>query len=166
MDRNAVYHKTEKGLEEIRSRSFRLPARERSVLILVDGKGAARDIIDKAKHFGDAEQFFTSLINGGFIVPVAAAVPASAPAVPSRTPTPTAGGPDAAKSLASAKDFAAFFLVKVVGPQADAMTGHIEKCNDAEQFQQVIEKYREVVRAAGGNRKAEEFRDGAMSRLP
>jgi hypothetical protein len=66
-DLNAIYRKSVKGLSEMASRSNSLAARERSLLILVDGKSRAREVIAKANRFGDAEQFFDALIRGGFI---------------------------------------------------------------------------------------------------
>lgn len=168
MELDAIYRKTQKGLAEMASRTYRLPARERSVLILVDGKSPAREIIDKAKHFGNAEAFFAALIDGGFIEPGAAPAAASTPAasVPAQAIAPLPGRPDAERSLVAAKGYATSFLIKAVGPQADMMTGEIEACADRGQFLKVLEKYREVVRVAGGGRKAEEFWNGAIDRLP
>ncbi|MFZ5509160.1 MAG: hypothetical protein ACOZCP_03790 [Pseudomonadota bacterium] len=162
MDLTAIYHKTPKGQEEMASRAYKLPARERSVLILVDGKSTARDIIAKAKHFGDAEQFFEALVRGGFIEPVAGTQPApQAPAA-----TPAAASATVSRSLAETKDFACTYLVKALGPYADTMTGSIEACRERNELLAILEKYRDMLRDGVGKRKAEEFWNGAMARLP
>lgn len=162
MDLTAIYHKTAKGLAEMASRAYKLPARERSVLILVDGKSTAREVIDKAKHFGDAEQFFEALIRDGFIEPL------TAPAAPApRATTPAAATATAVtKSLPEAKEFACRYLLKVLGPYADTMTGSIEACADRGQLLGTLEKYRDMLRDAAGSRKADEFWAGTMARLP
>jgi hypothetical protein len=167
MDMTAIYHKTPKGQEEMASRAYRLPARARSVLILVDGKSTARDIIAKAKHFGDAEQFFEALVRGGFIEPVAGTQPAAAPQAPVAPAATSAAAPSTVhRSLAETKDFACTYLVKALGPYADTMTGSIEACRDRNELLAVLEKYRDMLRDGVGKRKAEEFWNGAMARLP
>jgi len=78
MDPQAIYQKTEKGREEFARRSHGLPARERSLLILVDGRRNRAQLLEAANHFGDAERCLTHLFEGGFIEPVTGAPPAAA----------------------------------------------------------------------------------------
>ena len=172
MDKNTIYHKSLKGAEELSSRTYKLPARERSVLIMVDGKSTAQEVIDKARHFGEAEHFFQTLIENGFIEAPAAAVPVPGPA-PVATPIPAPQAPApastqelAVRSMSSAIDYACLFLAKVVGPDADMMTGKIESCKTADELRAVVEKYREIVRSVAGSRRAEEFVGGVSVRLP
>lgn len=175
MDKQAVFHKTEKGQQEIASRAFRLPARERSVLIMVDGKSTAQEIIDKAKHFGDAERFLSDLLKGGFIEEVTAAqtVQAQSPAAPDaiRTNGPgaiPAGTPTVAVSvsLASAMQFASRFMLDAIGPDGEIMVMKIEACTSREQFMPLVEKYRDVLRAMRGKHIADQFWQGVTARLP
>lgn len=168
MDKNTIYQKSAKGLEEMSSRTYKLPARERSVLIMVDGKSTAQEVIDKAKHFGDAEHFFRALSENGFIEPLAApAVPAPAALAPAAPPPAQASTPaPSAKSLAAAKEFASHYLTKVIGPDADLMTVQIEGCKTAAELVPLVEKFREIVRSVGGSRRAEEFSAGTAARLP
>lgn len=168
MDKNTIYQKSTKGLEEMSSRTCKLPARERSVLIMVDGKSTAQVVIDKAKHFGDAEHFFLALIKDGFIEPlVAPAVPApAAPAPVAPAPAQASIPSPSEKSLAAAKEFASHYLTKVIGPDADLMTVQIEGCKTTAELVQLVEKYREIVRSVGGARRAEEFSAGTAARLP
>lgn len=170
MNKNTIYHKSAKGMEEITSRTYKLPARERSVLIMVDGKSTAQEVIDKARHFGEAENFFLSLIKDGFIEPMSVPTPAHAshvitPEAPIPA-APTSAPPASEKSLASAKLFATQVLSRVIGPDADLMAVKIEGCKTPAELTQLVEKYREVVRSVGGSRRAEEFSSGTMARLP
>lgn len=172
MDKNTIYQKSAKGLEEMSSRTYKLPARERSVLIMVDGKSTAQEVIDKAKHFGDAEHFFQTLVENGFIEPTAvpampapaASVPSQAPVAPAPAQAPTPAPSE--KSLAAAKDFASHYLTRVIGPDADPMSVKIEGCKTPAELVQLVEKYREVVKSFGGSRRAEEFASGTTARLP
>lgn len=174
MDKNTIYHKSAKGIEEMSSRTYKLPARERSVLIMVDGKCTAQEVIDKAKHFGEAEHFFNILVTGGFIEPIPGSTPAPAPA-PAQAPAPAPSAAPAApvpgqapvmRSLASAIDFASHFLTQTIGPDADMMTGKIDGCKTPDELRAVVEKYREMVRSLAGSRRTEEFVNGVNARLP
>lgn len=68
MDIAAVLHKTRKGIEEVETRSNRLPGRLRAVLIMVDGQRTGAQLLEQA---GDlAEQLaaqLNDLITLGFI---------------------------------------------------------------------------------------------------
>jgi hypothetical protein len=165
MDKQTVFHKTEKGLQEVATRALGLPARERSVLILVDGKSTVQQIIDKTRHFGDAEQFLSNLLGQGFIERLVLA-PASEvlPATAAQPEPGTASAP--AVSLESAKKFAAHFLLDEIGPDADPMAERIEACMDIEQLVTQLEKYRDVLEATRGKRRAELFWQGVEARVP
>lgn len=166
MDKQAVFHKTDKGLQEVASRAHKLPARERSVLILVDGKSTVQQIIEKTRHFGDAEQFLSNLLGQGFIerlvlTPPSEVLPAGTSA---EAKAPAEAAPEV--SLASAKDFAAHFLLDEIGPDAEPMAERIEACMDIEQLVAQLERYRTVVEATRGKRKADQFWRGVEARVP
>ncbi|GAB4179841.1 MAG: hypothetical protein OHK0026_13360 [Rhodocyclaceae bacterium] len=77
MDARAIYRKTDKGRDEMARRSYGLPARVRSLLILVDGRRSLRELIEQGRHFGDAEGFLRQLVEGGFVEPVPQSAAAS-----------------------------------------------------------------------------------------
>ncbi len=64
-----VYVKTDKALEEIKARTFGLPNRMRTILILVDGQHTVRELSQRYKQFGDIEQIMEELEQEGFIAP-------------------------------------------------------------------------------------------------
>lgn len=181
MDLTAIYEKTPKGQEEMALRTYKIAARERSVLILVDGKSRAQDIVAKARHFGDAEQYLQALIRDGFIEPVGGTKPqdATTPSEkpfrpdadtatppPAATPARSAGSVSSARSLPETKLFACDYLIRVMGAYADTMTGAIEACNDRAQLLPLLEKYRDMIRGGISQRRAEEFWNGVLARLP
>lgn len=70
------------------------------------------------------------------------------------------------EEMASAKLFAAQFLSRVIGPDADLMAVKVDECMTPAELAQLMEKYREVVRSVGGSSRAEEFASGTMAHLP
>ena len=66
MDLKAVYKKTQKGQEEMAQRTV-LGMRERTLLVMVDGKMTAADLLARAHHMPDPPSLLAKLIDGGFI---------------------------------------------------------------------------------------------------
>lgn len=167
MDDSVVYRKTAKGQSEIETRAYRLPARERAVLILVDGKTSADKIVQALRHLPQARDYLSDLIKEGFIAPLAAAAPAgedsrggghTAPTPPPVAPTPV--------SFSSVKQFASRFLLDQLGPDAEAIALRIEACENMEQARPALEKAREVLRGVRGQSAAELFWQGVSERSP
>lgn len=173
MDKDAIYQKTEKGNHEVATRGHRLPARERSMLILVDGKRSAGTIIAQAMHFGDAEQFFAHLVEEGFIEavgstaatapapPAARSAPVAAPLAASATPpigAPVTGaGIDRMAAFMSAKAFATRYFIDMLGPEADPLTMKIESAKTEGQLILIMEKCRDIIQQTKGRDRAERF---------
>jgi hypothetical protein len=67
MNQSAVYIKTGKGQREVATRQHQLPRRARALLIIVDGKMSAFDILSSSSSIGESESFFQQLIDEGFI---------------------------------------------------------------------------------------------------
>lgn len=72
MDAALVYAKTPLGQDEIVSRARRLPARTRTVLIMVDGRHSASELLANSPVPAEAEAHLLALLEGGFIAPVEA----------------------------------------------------------------------------------------------
>ena len=161
MTEPATFRKTAKGEEEIARRTYRLPARERSVLIMADGRTAAAEILRRAATLGDAAVLMGNLLAGGFVEAVADA--------PSAAPTP-ASAPAPATPFGNqhreAVRFASRFLLEALGPDSDMIGAQLESCSDAAQLVAMLEKCRDAIRIGAGKRKAEEFWAGAKARLP
>jgi hypothetical protein len=181
MDKQAIYRKTSKGQEEMATRVHRLPARERSVLVLVDGKRNGKELIDKGVHFGDSEAFLSHLIESGFVEPVEPAAKINVPtlAAPIQNPVPVARPvvsvapkissqtPAALNlSMAHAVAFARHFLLDTLGPDADALTARIEASRSLPELILALDKSRDAVQVFAGKRKAELYWEELRARLP
>ena len=78
MNKNAIYHKSAKGAEAIATRQHGLGPRQRSLLILIDGKKNFEDLAKLSAMLGDTAQLLDELEAGGFIE-AAAGAPAASP---------------------------------------------------------------------------------------
>jgi hypothetical protein len=68
LDKNATYHKSEKGLEAIATRHHgALTPRQRSMLILIDGRRSYVQLARMAQVLGDPEQLMAQLEAAGYI---------------------------------------------------------------------------------------------------
>ena len=79
-----IFDKTAKGREEIATRGHRVPARMRTLLLLVDGKRDVVDLMAKVAGLGLNEKSLEELHTGEFIRPIEASVgliPAQQPLV-------------------------------------------------------------------------------------
>lgn len=146
MDTNAVLCKTEKGHAEIATRANHLPARMRAVLIMVDGHLTGNDILARTGASADAASHLESLFANGYIE---AQAPAPAPA-------PAAAGPGIGDLRAARRVFSAA-LIDILGPDADLFTGRIDNASSADELRGLADKYRDMLRASGKSRRAEEM---------
>lgn len=67
MDSTTVYVKTPLGQDEIATRAHHLPARLRTVLIMVDGRRTMAELIAQNPAPHEAEAHLAALLEGGFI---------------------------------------------------------------------------------------------------
>lgn len=155
----SVYRKTEKGLAEIETRTYRLPPRLRTALIMVDGHRTDEDL--KKLIALDADVVLATLLDQGFIEvlatlapkppprPAAAAAPVAAPAAPA------AGG--GAKALEERKRMAVRFLNDHLGPSAESLALKIEKATDWNDLRTHLEMAEHFLRSGRGASTAQEF---------
>jgi len=172
MDLNAVYKKTQKGLDEMAHRTV-LGMRERTLLVMVDGKATAADLLARAQHMPDPQGLLARLIEGGFIatdLPAAAApaAPSPAAAAPAAAPVPPAAPAAAAppRSIQETVRFAQRFIYDTLGPDGDSMSEAIERCKTLQDLKARLEKTRDALLDSGKKRRAEEFWNGVQLRLP
>jgi hypothetical protein len=62
-----IYDKTDKGREELSTRKYQLAPRSRSLLVLVDGKQTAADLLKKIAGLGLNQQSIQELLDQEFI---------------------------------------------------------------------------------------------------
>jgi hypothetical protein len=144
MNKNAIYHKSAKGVEAIATRQHGLLPKQRSMLILLAKLSAM---------LGDTVQLLDELEAGGFIEAAAGPEPAVAvprPAIqPVTAPSPLA--PEApAISLPDAKRLAVRKLTDAMGPMAEELCLRIEAARTAAEFQTAVARAEGMVRQARG----------------
>jgi hypothetical protein len=157
MDPKAVYKKTQKGLEEMAQRTV-LGMRERTLLVMVDGKTSGAELLARAQHMPDPQGLLAKLIDGGFIAADATATaPAAAPAA--------AAAQTDQRLLQETMRYAEHFLDEVLGPEADMLAEAIGKCKTLPELKARLEKTRDAVAGMGKKRRAEEFWANVQARL-
>ena len=70
MSVETIYAKTQKGFEEMTRRTYRLPARMRALLIMIDGRLLAGELFAREQHPEESQQLIESLLKDGFIEPI------------------------------------------------------------------------------------------------
>jgi hypothetical protein len=148
MDPGTVLQKTAKGREEIEKRTFRVEARRRMLLVMVDGHADAAEIAARSPH-PEAAGLLDALLAEGFVEPVhdtggAAAVHPGNAAIP-------AGELEAVKTRACRE------IERLMGPDGDALALKLERARTPEEFAVEARKAREALQAFLGPRKADEF---------
>ncbi|HSD40546.1 MAG TPA: hypothetical protein VLD36_01640 [Burkholderiales bacterium] len=167
MDSTAVLAKTAKGLEEVRSRTHGLSQKLRSILIMVNGTATAGALIAKFGGVPEIAAALDSLAQDGFveIKGAAAASPApaarAAPSVGAPQPLPSPIAP--AQSREEALSALTRFLHDNLGPDADFVTGGLERARTRADFQAAVERCAHTVAGARRAAKAQVFRERAKA---
>lgn len=81
MDRQDIYSKTKKGLEEVQNRKYNLPQAMRSLLIMIDGTKPIGVFLDQATALGDVNAMLLGLEQQEFIAKTAAVAKPAPPVV-------------------------------------------------------------------------------------
>jgi pyruvate/2-oxoglutarate dehydrogenase complex dihydrolipoamide acyltransferase (E2) component len=165
MDKGAVLAKTAKGLDEIKARTHGLPQKLRSILIMVDGNATAGDLIGKCGGVPEVEAALDGFVKDGFveIKGRAAAAPPAAPAAPPSVAPKVAGPATQPQTRAQALSALTRFLHDNLGPDADLVTGNLERAALRADFTAAAERCADMLAAIRGQAKAQAFRDRAKS---
>jgi hypothetical protein len=166
MDRNAVLAKTAKGLEEVKSRAHGLAHKLRTMLIMVDGVATVGEILAKFGGVPEIGAALDTLARDGFVEVkglkggAATAPAATAPA----TASPAAAGPATVPhTRGEALGALTRFLHDNLGPDADLVTGRLEKAKTQAEFTAAVERCADMLGAMRGAQKAQLFRDRAKA---
>ena len=150
MDGETIFRKTHRGTEALARRDPALGPRERSALIMIDGRRPVRELAP----IGNAAELAATLLAHGFIAPVdeQATVPAALQAVPASTPASAAALP-----LAKAQRLAVRRLVDLLGPGATDLCIRFEKVRSPQEFLAVLRHTEGTLRKAVGDQAAVRF---------
>jgi pyruvate/2-oxoglutarate dehydrogenase complex dihydrolipoamide acyltransferase (E2) component len=167
VDSKAVLAKSAKGLEEVKSRAHGLSQKLRSILIMVDGTATAGALVAKFGGMPEIAAALDSLAQDGFVeVKGAAAAPPApvqraAPPVGATQPLPSPAAP--AQSREQALSALTRFLHDDLGPDADFVTGGIERARTQAEFLAAAERCAHTLASARGAAKAQAFRERAKA---
>jgi hypothetical protein len=67
MNLQAVLHKTDKGVAEVQTRQHKLEQKLRNLLIVVNGKATAAELVKQFEQIGDVAPLLEQLLAGEFI---------------------------------------------------------------------------------------------------
>lgn len=162
MGRETVYRKTASGSEAIAKRDPALGPRERSLLIMIDGRRGSAEL----GALGNLDTMLPALLALGFIEPVPqeqsqkSREGADSRAPDSRAPDSIASVPDSSLTFPAAQRLAVRRLNELLGPGAVDMCMRLEKARTPQEYlsalRQVEASLRQVVGAEAAARFARE----------
>jgi hypothetical protein len=156
MDRTAQLAKTAKGVEELKSRTHGLAQKLRSLLIMVDGASTAGDLLARFGGIPDVDAGLQALVDQGF-VEVRGAAPVAAAAPPAAATAPRASTAAAPRTRQEAMSALTRMLHDAIGPDADVLTGRLEKARTRAEFIAAVERCTDTLEALAGKARAQAF---------
>jgi hypothetical protein len=167
----SYYARTEKGAAEVAQRSQAIPARARSLLLMIDGKSTGAQLLEKLAAFPNSGELLQLLEAEGYIGPVdgggaAESAPAAVPVTVAATPAATSPGTAGSTGIGAAKRFMIRSLHEIFGPDADSLTGKVDLAQTTEDLRKLAEKHRELMASMGSRRKADAYWQGIEELLP
>ena len=148
MDRTGVYSKTQKGHQEIRERSLKLPAKLRQLLIMIDGESDVATLVEHLEAMGDVRNHLSALEHLGLIEVGGGA--ANPPSSVSAEPA------DAA--LQETRRSLSHLLLDSLGPHAESLAMKIEGARSREELLGHCETSLAMVRDMLGKARADAYR--------
>lgn len=149
MDRQAVVIKTSKGVEEIQTKKLKLSPRVRTVLILVDGKKTAGELIDMALQLGSPTDVLEEFRAKGLVeVKSGPALPPTATV--SEPSEPRAAEIDEPARFRAAHKFMTDSVVNSLGIKAFFFTLKLERCATRNDLLRLLDDYTKAI-AKGAN---------------
>lgn len=152
-----IYDKTDKAREEISTRKHGLPHRLRSLLVMVDGRQTAEELLRKVAGIGLDADSVASLVEQGFIRAVSTSAPAVEAPVPNEPPA-SAAEPSVEERFLAAYQFYTETIKNTIGLRGYALQLKVEKATSIEELRQLRHPYLEAVAKAKGNEVARSMR--------
>jgi hypothetical protein len=143
------YAKTDKGLEEIRSRGKNLRGRLRTMLILIDPSKTDAELRQSAAQIGVEPDFLETLLRDGYVAPVGGAEPAGAEAAAAE-PAQRVVTRDELARFRAAKGFINETIVDALGVRAFLFTLKLERCSTRADLAALLPDYEKAIRKFRG----------------
>jgi hypothetical protein len=131
MNLQAVLQKTDKGVEEVKTRAHKLEQRLRMLLIVVNGKATGAELVKQFETVGDITPMLEQLVAQGFVR--------------------AAGGAAEFKDIRLRLSQA---LTDAMGPAGDAIVMQLEACKSLDELRAFVERHGERLQGAYGARVA------------
>jgi hypothetical protein len=155
MDATAVYRKTPKGEEEVKTRGARLPQKLRTLLILTDGTKKLAELQEVAKRLGIAADSLGTLEAQGLIE---RAAPAGA------APVAATGG-DEVQRFQAAQRFMNDTVVNALGIRSFFFVLKLEKCGTRAELREILDGYGKAIEKGAGAAEAAVLAEHARALL-
>jgi len=159
MGNDWILAKTVAGVEEIATRTRRVPPRLRTMLILVDGRRSVAELIDAAAGLGDVRQALETLHDEGFVIrvggprPVAAVASRASVQVDARGRPPVldrpSGAPPQRRSLALARLYLLNAMEQSLRNGDQPVRDHLRNATSRAQLVQAFEMCQEIAGELG-----------------
>lgn len=147
-----VYVKTERGREEIQTRKNQLPAALRTLLIMIDGRSSAGEILKQVASMGITPEALEQLTNQGFVA--LDRPPATAPPAPVAVDSAADALPDSERFL-TARQFMNDTVVNAMGLRSFMFTLRLEKAETLQELRGLIPEYTKLMEKGAGHLEAE-----------
>lgn len=167
-----IFDKTAKGRAEISTRQFQLPAKIRTLLVMIDGKRPLAELFKQTQGLGLSQENIDYLLDEGFIAEVAEASnipePVATPIVPSLSSLPSAPSASTAppvqqmddvKRLQALHNFFNSTIKSTLGLRGFALQLKTERAATLQEFADLRRPYVEAVNKAKGREMAISLRD-------
>lgn len=155
MDSTLILVKTDKGVEEIKSRSFGLSQSLRALLIMADGATSVSGLLSRNAQLPKAEESIDWLVREGFIqtVPGKRAAPAGASAGPST-------------GQLTPKQMLIAMARELLGPDAAKVLQRLEETPDSPaELAAGIDRCHKLIKLTIDEKKADQFVRAAQALL-
>jgi len=169
-----IYSKTEAGLNAIKDRSMGLTPRQRSVLIMCDGKRDSVEILKNTAGLGVTANDLQVLISLQMLIGISPAVAQpAAPAVGSISANPASNlSPDATRSASRAVSpeelkilirRATKQLENLLGPSCEPLSLKLEKSKTYDEFAIKIHDIRRILASTRSEKIADQFTESVLT---
>lgn len=157
------YAKTDTGVDEISARRNKLPAKLRTMLILVDPAKSADELREQGSRIGAPADFLETLVTQGYIAAVAKGVGAASRVSVDEPSVPVSS--DELSRFRNAKSFMNETVVSALGIRAFMFTLRLERCATRADLGQLVPDYERALRKATSEPEARAMADRAREML-
>jgi len=162
-----IYRKTAKGHSEIETRAHRLSPRQRSALIMIDGRRSDDDVRKLIPQQADetlrllGEQGFIEIIGITQDLPAPRAIPAAvaAPAVQVAAPmsAPVARPAVPPRDFEATRAQAVRLFTDMVGPMAESLAIKMERARSPDELRTLVQTAQQIIGNTRGGQAAADY---------